>query len=297
MNLFSVNEKTLLPVPWKSMNKSWNEASLMTARKNHLAWENLYPDYRKKVRHTDPTKKPKVPTFVRVEKAMAAPMIALGGKIPMSSNLYFKNFCNFHNTLLATLAQACDMALHFTSRLVQHMVVNARKLAYAPILFQLRTIAECWSHDKADMLRMIEIINEFKQLVRQGATIWQIWQLIARIEAKASSWLIENFMRMLNRNKLLEYSLLMPKTELENECLEGEHSFTTAELKMANEQRTKAAIALCKHDKKMEEACWLLLSVTTHKQVMTLPIRWEGSMAKVSTTSSRMKNCSRTSGN
>ena len=78
---FVVNDDLrLLQVPWKSMAKSWNAAALTEARQKALAWEQYYPDYRKKVRHADSRKKPIVPVFEKVQPELIAPMMTLGGK-------------------------------------------------------------------------------------------------------------------------------------------------------------------------------------------------------------------------
>ena len=62
------------------MAKSWSAPALGEAKKAVTAWEVLYPDYRKKIRHADPSKRPVVPSFVKVETELIAPMTTLGGR-------------------------------------------------------------------------------------------------------------------------------------------------------------------------------------------------------------------------
>ena len=85
-------------------------------------------------------------------------------------------------------------------------------------------------------------------------------------------------MRMLKRNGLLDYVLPMPEDEIETECLQGEHSFTTLQLE-------KGSLSSARTDyKRFQDSLdgkWLLLTVTTHKQLLTLPLKWEGSVSKV----------------
>ena len=71
---------------------------------------------------------------------------------------------------------------------------GAVTITYEEIIQQLRIIAETWFQDKADSLQMIEIINDFKQLVAARASMWRIWQLILHIEPKEYG-IVVNFLR------------------------------------------------------------------------------------------------------
>ena len=92
------------------------------------------------------------------------------------------------------------MALHLQSRLVQSTVLNAVRLQYKPIIGYLRQIAEAWKHSKAESVRILEVINEFKLMVKNFTPVWAVWKLILGLEPKASKEMHDEFMRMLYRN-------------------------------------------------------------------------------------------------
>ena len=157
-------------------------------------------------------------------------------------------------------------------------MLGAVTLDYHSIVKQLRIIAETWFQDKADAIEMVEIINDFKQLVADEAPVWRLWKLISQIEPKASNWMLKNFMRMLKRNGLLDYVLPMPEDETETECLQGEHSFSTIQLEKGSSSSARQDYQRFQDSL---DGKWLLLTVTTHKQLLTLPLKWEGSVSKV----------------
>ena len=74
--------------------------------------------------------------------------------------------------------QACDLALHFTARLVQSMVLGALTFDYEKIIFYLRKIAECWQCHRLELEKTVQLINDFKQMVAHQANAWKIWKLI-----------------------------------------------------------------------------------------------------------------------
>ena len=76
------------------------------------------------------------------------------------------------------LVQACDLALHFTSRLLQSMMLGALKFEYEKIIYYLRKIAECWQNNRMELERIVTTINNFKLLVAKHAAAWEIWNLI-----------------------------------------------------------------------------------------------------------------------
>ena len=78
----------------------------------------------------------------------------------------------------ALIVQACDLALHFASRLIQHLLLGALKFDYEKIVYYLRKVAECWQNHRNELERMMVMINDFKQLVAKQASAWRIWQLI-----------------------------------------------------------------------------------------------------------------------
>ena len=76
------------------------------------------------------------------------------------------------------LVQACDLALHFTARLVQAMVLGALTIDYEKIISYLRKIAECWQGQRSELEKTVRLINDFKQMIAQQADAWKIWKLI-----------------------------------------------------------------------------------------------------------------------
>ena len=180
------------------------------------------------------------------------------------------NTVNF--TLL--LVKECDLALHFTARLVQMMVFNATRLNYRHGIKGLRKIAEAWYKNKAETLKMISIINEVKQAVANQQSAYSIWQKVANIEPAAVTWLQKDFMDMLERNRMLQYCLEKPTSEDTEALLQGEHPF---ELLVSGSALMKASQWKPKH----AENHWILMSATTHGHVMVIPVRWEGSVVKV----------------
>lgn len=80
--------------------------------------------------------------------------------------------------LILVLVQACDLALHFASRLAQSLLLGALKFDYHKIIHYLRKIAECWQNNRNELERMMVLINDFKQLVAKQASAWRIWQLV-----------------------------------------------------------------------------------------------------------------------
>ena len=174
--------------------------------------------------------------------------------------------------------QPCDLALHFTSRLIQKLVLTAHKWDYDTILADLRIIAEVWSENKPESLVAIDRINQFKQMVARQAPVWEIWNLVLSIEKKAFLTIQQEFMVMLKRNLMLEYSLKLPQSEVEAECLQGEYSIGS--------ERLPRVTGLVREAKKIDfwssKQKWILMMVSTHKQLLVAPIRWEGSMSMVS---------------
>ena len=181
-----------------------------------------------------------------------------------------------HNSSI--LVQPCDLALHFTSRLIQKLVLTAHKWDYETILADLRIIAEVWSENKPEALCAIDRINQFKQMVLRKAPVWEIWNLILSIEKKAFLTIQQEFMVMLKRNLMLEYSLSLPQSEVESECLQGEHSIGSEKLP----RQVKSTNEPKKNDFWSNKNNWVLMMVSTHKQLLVTPIRWEGSMSLVS---------------
>ena len=177
--------------------------------------------------------------------------------------------------------QPCDLALHFTSRLIQKLVLTAHKWDYDTILADLRIIAEVWSENKPESLEAIDKINQFKQMVARQAPVWEIWNLILSIEKKAFLTIQQEFMVMLKRNLMLEYSLKLPQSEVEDDCLQGEYSIGSEKL--------PRIIGMVKDAKRDDfwsnKQKWILMMVSTHKQLLVAPIRWEGSMSMVSLSS------------
>ena len=71
----------ILDLPWKKMNKAWDSQTLRDTRKTVLDWEKLYSPMARRIRHTDPLKKPTIPSFAKVDREEIALLITLGGKI------------------------------------------------------------------------------------------------------------------------------------------------------------------------------------------------------------------------
>ena len=178
--------------------------------------------------------------------------------------------------------QESDLALHFAARMVQKLLVTANNWDYECILTNLRTIAETWFENKAQALKAIDNINAFKDLVVRGAAAWEIWNLIKSVQPLAVNEIHDEFMEMLKRNRMLDYKLPLPQFERELNCLQGEHSLAPenlikreAVLRVARKS-TKPLVDFWRQNEN-----WVLMSVSTHKQVLVSPIRWEGSMTKV----------------
>ena len=74
--------------------------------------------------------------------------------------------------------QACDLALHFTARLAQNMILGALNFNYDGIISSLRKIAECWQNNRRELEQTVKVINEFKQLIANQAAAWNVWKLI-----------------------------------------------------------------------------------------------------------------------
>ena len=70
----------ILDKPWTKLNKSWNAQALRDTRTTVLDWEKLYSSVARRVRHTDPFKKPTIPAFAKVERESIALLVTLGGK-------------------------------------------------------------------------------------------------------------------------------------------------------------------------------------------------------------------------
>lgn len=171
--------------------------------------------------------------------------------------------------------QSCDLALHFAARLVQRLILSAHKWTYDVILTNLRILAEIWFEDKPEALKAIDRINKFKKMVMRGASAWEIWDLVKEIEPKAILPLQLEFMDMLKRNLMLEYQLTSPTSEEEAKCLQGEFSIGTTKLFFTEKPVPNPDFWTAKTK-------WILMSVSTHKQLVVTPIRWEGSMTMVS---------------
>ena len=176
------------------------------------------------------------------------------------------------------LVQPCDLALHFTSRLIQKLVLTAHKWEYDTILSDLRIIAEIWADNKPESIGAVDRINQFKQMVVRKAPVWEIWNLVLSIEKKASLTIQQEFMVMLKRNLMLEYSLSLPQSEVESECLQGEFSLGSEKLPRAVQMEQPRK----NNDFWSNNQKWVLMMVSTHKQLLVTPIRWEGSMSLVS---------------
>ena len=179
--------------------------------------------------------------------------------------------------------QESDLALHFMARFVQKLLVSANNWSYEVILTTLRTIAEVWFENKAQALKIIECINNFKELVVRGAAAWEIWNLIKTVEPLAINDIHEEFIGMLKRNNMLDYKLPLPQFEREEFCLQGENSLAPEKL-VKSEPVLKIARKSTKPvtDFWGRGQNWVLMGVTTHKQILVTPIRWENSMTKVS---------------
>ena len=118
-------------------------------------------------------------------------------------------------------------------------------------------------------------------MVLRKAPVWEIWNLVMSIEKKAFLTIQQEFMVMLKRNLMLEYSLSLPLEEVESDCLQGEHSIGSEKLPRPNGIHTVSK----KNDFWSQRNKWVLMMVSTHKQLMVTPIRWEGSMSLVNTIS------------
>ena len=94
------------------------------------------------------------------------------------------------------------MALHFTARLIQSVVLNCTTLKYGVILNGLRRIAEAWHLNKVETLRITNIINEFKFLVQKQMPVSMIWRLLISIEPKAINKILHDFMTMVQVSDL-----------------------------------------------------------------------------------------------
>ena len=70
----------ILDAPWKKMNKVWEAQTLRDARRQVLEWEKLYSPMARRMHHTDPFKRPTIPSFAKVDRDSIALLITLGGK-------------------------------------------------------------------------------------------------------------------------------------------------------------------------------------------------------------------------
>ena len=132
-------------------------------------WRNKYGIHKRRVQHRDPTTKPIIPSFEKVNGDLIKPLLMLDGKFCPLSAVFLKHII---------LVQACDLALHFTARLAQSLLLGALKFDYDKILGSLRKIAECWQHNRREMENVVTIINNFKEMVENRESAWKVWKLI-----------------------------------------------------------------------------------------------------------------------
>ena len=166
--------------------------------------------------------------------------------------------------------------------MIQQLLITANNWEYGDILTHLRIIAETWFEDKAQAIKAVERINAFKEMVARGAAVWEIWNFLKLIEPLAVNTIHEEFMEMLKRNGMLDYKLSLPQVEREDWCLHGEHSLAPDQLIKREAVRVARRSTKPTTDFWQRKETWLLMAVSTHKQILVTPIRWEGSMTKVS---------------
>ena len=171
------------------------------------------------------------------------------------------------------------MALHFASRMMQYVLFNALDVKFEVIISFLRNVAECWKDDRMQMQRLLDIVNKFKLQVQQFESFQDIWQLLASVENASLTDLQYNFMVMLSRHGMLAYRIQPPASEDSAEFLAGEKAL---------------AVNYCVDSENgLFKNCWtddtitrrmarvVLLQVFSHKNLLIVPIKWEGSVRKL----------------
>ena len=89
-----------------------------------------------------------------------------------------------------------------------------------------------------------------------------------------------------NNLGMLDYCIAGPVAESAEECLQGEIRFQPSELITVS----VAGLAPQFQNKWLVNANqWVLVSASTHKQLLVLPIKWEDSVAKVNIQSETLK--------
>ena len=119
---------------------------------------------------------------------------------PLEVSIYFfsSNCSQYEINNLSV--QACDLALHFTSRMVQYILFNALNVEYENIIIFLRNIAKCWKDDKRAGQKILDCINKFKKMVQEFDTFQNIWQVLESVDEAAITPIQKQFMTMLIRN-------------------------------------------------------------------------------------------------
>ena len=177
--------------------------------------------------------------------------------------------------------QACDLALHFSSRLMQYVLFNALEVEYHVVLFYLRKIVEAWKDNKYETRRHLDLLNEFKAKADCYENFQGIWQTLLKLDEASLTTVQRQFMMMLARHEMLDYALRIPSKEKQSDFIQGETNLTNnsedsedGEISIySNRWRTDMVGRLSSGP--------ILLQVFTHKHMLIVPIKWEGSIAKL----------------
>ena len=97
------------------------------------------------------------------------------------------------------------------------------------------------------------------------------------LEPKATTWLQQDFMRLLKRHGMMNYSIQPPAFEDDATILVGENAFPVNKMFTSRDEKTK----VFKNVWNEELGKLIIMSVTTHNHQLVLPIIWEGSVLKL----------------